>query len=75
MHAIQRSSPDKSDAFQLPNIHNANAHSIADLRAGNEQPHGTLPIVKSARHSQVVSSYKQGLHPPDENIYNNSQSR
>ena len=74
MYAQQRSSPDKSDAFQLPNIHNANSQSIADLHAGNNQPHGTLPLVKSARHSQVVSSYKHGVHAADD-VYTGNHTR
>ena len=75
MYAQQRSSPDKSEAFQLPVIHNANSQSIADLHAGSNQPHGTLPLVKSARHSQVVSSYKKGVHAADENVYQGNQTR
>ena len=49
--AHQRRGPNKDEAFQLPNIHNAHSGSVADIHANQNKPHGGLPMVKSARHS------------------------
>ena len=58
----------KEETFQLPNIHNVHSGSVADLHPSQHQARGGLNIVKSARHSQVVSSYKDG-HPADNEVY------
>lgn len=68
MISQQRRGNSKEETFQLPNIHNVHSGSVADLHPSQHQARGGLNIVKSARHSQVVSSYKDG-HPADNEVY------